>query len=942
MSLADDKFLPTGTYAIINAEYDHSIAFSEQDQCLSTAGADDYSVLYLKRLLERVLIVSSYSGQSHSSRTRNGLSKVLLMYQSISVEGEDVIWAKNPPKPHQWVIKRHSEAVQLYMIYSPSQSHLFWSLPNADQGTTPQLSSDFDKRSSLWKFKKIEQPAADDDMPKATEQCATGAVHRPRELKSEIRNRFAVIIPPGWLTSITSVACGGTSNLIRIRRTVDGALETQDLVSGWDATDKLMTLDGTDSEALALPSARDSYVLVLDAFHSKNPARKDPRKLPGFKDSSSNLRVFTTSRPNDMKSFPDFQTFTIFDELPDASGSTRTQNAIITIHSSIKDAIDLNGPGRPDPESVNKGYNVELDLPRPSSMDQWLDKYRVVFIVDDSSAMAVEGAWGKARGAVIQIAAEAMQYDADGIDIYFLNSLLHREGIVARAEVVQIFGQIKPQGPSLIGARLESVLSKITLQLEQAKRNMSDYGQIRPINIVVLTNSSPSDDAAKVIRIAARKLNQGLHHPNAVGIQFIQIGNDNLVEKALQKLSQDPSFNIVDSVSFGTKFSPDNLQKAVLGVMHPSVRVKLASSSGRRLLYYRVFNTDGAIATKRPAYLDNPYLGCIMTKWVPPPHRAGSLKNCLSAMENIDPRKTRLFAMSSSKSLADDTPIPLNMSQTLGLIPAEPLVLFSEVIPQPGFKQGTESLRVSPDAQSPLEPRFLYYGVYTEGAVFASKKPIDSQEAWVSRVDLDFVLPPLSVVSLKRSIAKNEGITAITTRSQLFVNNDALTPLHDDYAVFTEDGNWPGSTVDDHVLFRFDNQYWMEFDGLKHFIQNCSTGRAIFLDADKTSYGQHLLLGTNKYKFVLTDYYQFYFKPQQSGATAFRAEATGDWAGPDFKSRTRAAAIADIKSSISSEPEPLQVFADINAECGRTEVYKIGWRKFDENDRTQMWSLLPA
>ena len=44
--------------------------------------------------------------------------------------------------------------------------------------------------------------------------------------------------------------------------------------------------------------------------------------------------------------------------------------------------------------------------------------------------MNVNGAWGKARAAVIQIAAEAMQYDANGIDIYFLNSLLLREDIV--------------------------------------------------------------------------------------------------------------------------------------------------------------------------------------------------------------------------------------------------------------------------------------------------------------------------------------------------------------------------------------------------------------------------------------------------------------------------------------------------------------------------------
>jgi len=39
----------------------------------------------------------------------------------------------------------------------------------------------------------------------------------------------------------------------------------------------------------------------------------------------------------------------------------------------MKVAVDLNDPGKPDPESVNKGYNEELDRPRPSSMDQWLE-----------------------------------------------------------------------------------------------------------------------------------------------------------------------------------------------------------------------------------------------------------------------------------------------------------------------------------------------------------------------------------------------------------------------------------------------------------------------------------------------------------------------------------------------------------------------------------------
>ena len=102
-----------------------------------------------------------------------------------------------------------------------------------------------------------------------------------------------------------------------------------------------MTVDGSDSDSLALPSAEDAYVLVIEAFNSSNRARKDPRKLPGFKDLSTNLRVIKvrtchdhslpcvlnntqTSRPNTMKSFPDFQTFTVNDCLFHIENSLET------------------------------------------------------------------------------------------------------------------------------------------------------------------------------------------------------------------------------------------------------------------------------------------------------------------------------------------------------------------------------------------------------------------------------------------------------------------------------------------------------------------------------------------------------------------------------------------------------------------------------------------
>ncbi|KAF8188174.1 hypothetical protein K438DRAFT_1972362 [Mycena galopus ATCC 62051] len=810
MSFADDKFLPSGVYAIINFEHNRSIAFNKQEECLSTSGDDyEWTISFL----------------ANKKWTIQGPSDVFIDIAPESEAGDDASPVKNPLKPHQWVIKRHAGEAQSYIIYSPSQPELFWRLPNDDERTAPQLDVDHTSRPSLWKFKKIEKSVADVSTPDPMKQFVAAPVQRPTQLASPIKNTFALTIPVGWLTTITSVSCGYSVNLVRVRRVVNGALEKQDLVSGWDAIDKAMTVDGSDSDSLALPTVGEAYVLVVEAFSSRNRARKDPRRLAGLEDLNTGLRVITTSRPNHMKGFPDYQTFTIFDESLDASTSERTQNAIITIHASVKVAVDLDDPGKPGPDTVNTGYNEDMDRPRPSHMDQWLEKYRVVFVVDDSSAMAINGAWGKAKDAVLRVVTEVMQYDTSGIDIHFLNSLVFQRAITASEEVVQVFGQIKPQGPSPIGARLEFLLGEIIDQLEQAKHNGADYRQVKPINIIVLTNSPPSDSPTKVIRSAARKLNEGLHHPNAVAIQFAQIGSDHDVEQALNKLSDDPSLNIADTVSFGDKFTPENLQKAVLGSMHPSVRAKVASSSGLQCLYYRIYDKESAITTKRPAYLNDAYLGCIRSKWVAPPHNAGSLRLCLSSIENIDPRETKLFATPSSKSaLADDTPISLKSGPAPGITPDEPLVLFSESTPKDGVKPGTESLRVPPEAQSPLTSRFLYYGVYTDGGASTSKVPVDPQEAWVSRVDLDLIPPPLSVASLMRLISAKEGLTG---SSQLFADKERMTPLSDNH-ILVEDGNWPGSTADDHVMVKFASRPGGGNAGGsirngQYFIENCAT-----------------------------------------------------------------------------------------------------------------------
>ena len=62
------------------------------------------------------------------------------------------------------------------------------------------------------------------------------------------------------------------------------------------------------------------------------------------------------------------------------------------------------------------------------------------------------------------------------------------------------------------------------------------------MDIIVLTDGVPTDDPASAIQAAAQKLDEGLHHPNVVGIWFVQIGNDEGADVALMALCNSPAF----------------------------------------------------------------------------------------------------------------------------------------------------------------------------------------------------------------------------------------------------------------------------------------------------------------------------------------------------------------------------------------------------------------
>ena len=94
-----------------------------------------------------------------------------------------------------------------------------------------------------------------------------------------------------------------------------------------------------------------------------------------------------------------------------------------------------------------------------------------------------------------------------------------------------------------------------------------------------------------------------------------------------------------------------------------------------------MYAEDGAIPSVKPAFSDDLYLGRIMAKIVAPPHTAGSLKHCLSSIENIDDNiSTSLFVSASSQAPMDDAGrLPELGHSGPGCTPGEPMALVAMI-----------------------------------------------------------------------------------------------------------------------------------------------------------------------------------------------------------------------------------------------------------------------
>lgn len=230
-------------------------------------------------------------------------------------------------------------------------------------------------------------------------------------------------------------------------------------------------------------------------------------------------------------------------------------------------------------------YALEHSAPTTSSLPVTDDElsglrgYDIVYVVDDSSSMSWEELharivpWPHARDALFTFSSVCAAWDEDGQDVFFLN---RREPVLGATpqQIAEAFNLIQPSGGTNMGRRLSTI----------AKAYFENYdaGEMKPLNIIAITDGQFSDDVVSVIKWIVDQLEKREALPNQIGIQFVQIGADPRATKCLQMLDDDLedmglARDIVDTVPWNPKklenglFDGKYLIKVVCGAINKKI-----------------------------------------------------------------------------------------------------------------------------------------------------------------------------------------------------------------------------------------------------------------------------------------------------------------------------------------------------------------------------------
>ena len=188
---------------------------------------------------------------------------------------------------------------------------------------------------------------------------------------------------------------------------------------------------------------------------------------------------------------------------------------------------------RPD---TSRARAVPVSARKKENVYGRLKSYDTKLLIDDSASMWGEN-WETVKRAVAAIAPIAVQYDRDGIDVQFFTEFIPKEnryGLRSASEVMALFEEIEPDGDTPTADKLKEELAEYC-------RLYNHNRDIKGLNLIVFTDGDPSpgQDVKSVLVEFAQKL-KNLDAPEfQVGVQFVQIGDDEKATNFLRSLDDD-------------------------------------------------------------------------------------------------------------------------------------------------------------------------------------------------------------------------------------------------------------------------------------------------------------------------------------------------------------------------------------------------------------------
>ncbi|QRV78950.1 von willebrand factor type A domain protein [Ceratobasidium sp. AG-Ba] len=535
-----EEFVPSGTYSFHNVKYGNVINVPEDEEELEAGGPQSLD----GNTTDKWIITLS---SSKKFTIKNAKSD---QFAQKSPDTDGVI--TQTESSHVWVIKQVKSQPDAYQIFAQGASARLWAFSDGQLATKVEFSRAKDN-STWWNIKKQksigESEGGQNEIPTPIPN-----ITRPGD-KGVKGNTFEITVPKGWSVVVTGLGFQNAINLIVFKAAVGPLVDVFNFYNERSQAVVPLKIQNQTEQAYNASADKGPIALSFTFYGSLNPKKSDPFSL---QDAPS----------IDTRNFPDYRTYYIT-----ATEGTTGNRALITVQLTHKqDPGSTNQPDKPEQGTVNPGYPETCDEARPDCLDQYLRKYDSVFLVDDSGSMAGQR-WTEACGALKFISEEALQYDADGIGLLFLNSPLRAENLKGEDELQKILNNVSASGGTPTGARLDVVLGDYIRKLDAAV-NTPAYGAIKPLDLIVITDGEPTDDPKPVLEKWAGHLDAKKHHPNIVGIQFVQIGDVASATAALIELTKGKVRSMVDTVPYNGNFTPEKLARVLLGAVMPSIRAK--------------------------------------------------------------------------------------------------------------------------------------------------------------------------------------------------------------------------------------------------------------------------------------------------------------------------------------------------------------------------------